>query len=128
MFIVDKDSSGLETGEWADFKGARFKLKHVSNIDFQRAVLRLQQPYRRKIDAGTLDPKISRDIVCQAMSQHILIDWELVFDKTKKPVLYSQTAAFAALVGNEDLRDFVSAYSTDIDNFIKEDSVELGKD
>lgn len=128
MFIIDKDDSALKTGVWASFQGAEFKMRHVSNLEFQRTVLRLQQPYRRKIENGTLDPKISKEIVCQAMSQHILTDWKKVFDKAGAEVSYGHEIAFKALVTNEDLREFVSTFSTNLDNFIKEESAELGND
>lgn len=128
MFIIDKDSSALTTGVWTEFQGAEFKIRHVSNLEFQRTVLRLQQPYRRKIENSTLDPKISKRIVCQAMAEHVLVDWKNVGSKQGNAVPYSPEVACTALVGNEDLREFVSAFSTELDNFIKEESVELGND
>jgi hypothetical protein len=127
MFVIDKDVSPQTQGVWSEFGGAKFKIRHTSNLDFQRLILRLQQPYRRKIDNNTLDPAISKEILCKAMGQHILVDWKDVGDKGGAQVPYSPEAAYSALMNNEDLREYVALYSTNLDNFHADEVNALGK-
>ena len=128
MFVIDQDTTPQTEGVWESFGEAEFKIRHVSNLDFQRMVLRLQQPYRRKIDNNTLDPKISKDIICKAMGQYVLVDWRNVGDKSGQALPYSPELAYSALMNREDLREFVSAYSMNLDNFMIEEVQELGND
>lgn len=46
------------------------------SAEYGAVMTRISRPYRRRIDAGTLDPKTDRKIVLEAFCEHVLLDWE----------------------------------------------------
>ncbi len=127
MINIDNDVSVLTKGVWAEFGGSKFLIAHMSNVGFTRAVMRGQAPYRKKIEASSLDPAISREIMTKAMSTHLVLDWKDVVDSAGQQVPFSADTCFKALSNNEDLRDFVSEFAMNLDNFKKEEKEALGK-
>lgn len=123
--MFDLEQKLLLDGQWADFKGSQFLIAHNSNTDFQRTFAKLQSPYRRQIEKGTLDPDVSVDILCKAMSKHIMLDWKNVA-AGGKTVEYTPERAYSALKNNPDLREFVIEYSLDMDNFREQEMEEEG--
>lgn len=127
MFNVNSiNNDRVVNGSWAEFQGGKFLIAHTSNISFQREFQRLQHPYRKQINRGTLDPKISNEIMCKAMAHSLLLDWNNV-NSDNQPLPYSKDAAYAVLLQNEELREFVQEYSLNLDNFRKEEIQEAGK-
>ena len=126
MFQFDADLVSTETGTWADFQGSKFLIAHISNMKFQRALARLQQPYRRKIENGTMDPQTSKDILCKAMSEAILLDWSGVKSKAGDPVTYNPVAGQTALSKNPEFRDFVSDFAVNLSNYRDSEAEDLG--
>lgn len=127
MMQFDEEMPLVNTGAWGDFGGSRFLISHISNDKFQRALARLQQPYRRKIEQGNLDPVINKKIVAQAMSEGLLLDWDKVVDHAKAPVEYSPPRGLTMLMKNVEFRDFVTEFATNLNNFREEEVEELGK-
>lgn len=124
----DADRSQFDAGVWEDFDGARFLIAHISNTRFQRALARHQQPHRRKLEQGTLDPQINKEILCKAMSEGLILDWKNVESVAgDKDVPYTHEAAFKALMGDVEFRDFVSDFATNIANFRYEEIESVGK-
>lgn len=124
MFTIKKDTSKQVAGTWKAFGGgdSRFLIAHTSNLRFQRKLNSLQAPYRKKIEKGTLDPKISRDILCEAMADGLLLDWENVaLEDGGDPIAYTPELGKQALLCNEDLREFVSEIAADLENFRNEE-------
>lgn len=118
MFNIDSaNKAGFDQGVWQDFMGSKFLVASTSNISYQRLLTRLQQPHRRKIDKGTLDPSIMKELLCKGLSEGILLDWKDVIDKSGKSVEYSTKTAYKVLMGNEDLRDFIIDVGANYDNF-----------
>jgi hypothetical protein len=110
----------LTEGAWIDFAGGRFKIASINNFAFARAYAAAQRPFQRQIDKGTLDPAVSQELLCRAMSKHILLDWENVGDNGSA-VPYSPETAFNALMNNPELRSFVQEVAIDIGNFRAEE-------
>ena len=128
MFNIDNaNKDAEEKGVWGKFQGSEFLVSHISNFEFQRIFSRLQLPYRKKIEKGNLDPETTLDIMCEAMSKGILRDWDKVTDKSGEEVPYSQELAYKALTNNADLREWVTEFATDLDNFKEVEREELGK-
>lgn len=127
MFNIDADITNVDSGVWTRYEGSKFLVAHISNMKFQRAISRLQQPHRRKIESGTLDPKTNRDIVCQALADAVLIDWTDVVGKDGKNVPYSVDSAFTALSRNPEFRDFISEFATNLSNYRTEEVQALGE-
>jgi hypothetical protein len=127
MLQFDADLASTDTGVWSDFLESKFLIAHISNMNFQRILARLQQPHRQKIERGTLDPQISKDLLCKAMSEGILLDWKNVVDGDGKMVDYTPQRGFVALSKNVEFRDFVTDISTNLFNFREEEVAVLGK-
>ena len=125
--VVDKDTTKKTQGVWTTFGGSKFKVCSTGSTRFQRALNRLQAPHRRKIEKGTLDPKISKDILCQAMADSLVLDWKDVVDSSKAEVPYSPEIAQMALSNNDDLREYLLEYAGDLENFRSEEMAESGK-
>lgn len=118
MFVIDSiNTDGQENGVWAEFKGSRFLIASLSNLNYQRELARLQQPHRRNIEKGTVDPVVLRDILCGALARGILKDWENVVDSSGRMVPFSVDTAARVLAYNEDLRDFVVEFAGNVDNY-----------
>lgn len=127
MFQFDADLQSLDTGVWTTFLESKFKIAHISNIRFQRLLAKYQQPHRQKIERGSLDPQTSKDLLCRAMSEGILLDWENVVDGENKPVTYSPQSGFVALTKNVEFREFVTDFATNLANYRDEEALDLGK-
>jgi hypothetical protein len=123
----DADLTSTDSGVWEEFEGSEFLIAHMSNMKFQRALARLQQPHRRKIENGTLDPEVNKKVLCRAMAEGLVLDWRKVTtkkDKTEVP--YSSDNCFRSLMGNAEFRDFVSGFAMELTNFKNAEVEELG--
>jgi hypothetical protein len=117
-FCIDKnDQDKQKAGTWVDYDGGSFLVAHFSSSDFQRALNREQAPYKKKVDKGTLDPKISKRILCKAMAEGLLLDWKEVENRKKEDIPYSKENATAALMNDDDFREFVQEFSMESDNY-----------
>jgi len=127
MFQFDADLSTIDSGVWADWAGSRFLIAHISNMKFQKLLARLQQPHRKKLEQGSMDPQVNRDILCKAMSETILLNWENVSSMSGENTPYSHQNAFHALKSDPEFRDFVADFATQMANFRSGEIEELGK-
>lgn len=127
MINVDNSNQKQSEGVWTSFGDSEFKVGASSSTKFQRFLNRLQAPHRKKIEKGTLDPKISKEILCKAMAGGLLIDWKDVVDANKKPVDFSIDMAERALLNNDDLREYLLDFAQDQENYRTEEAQELGK-
>ena len=128
MFNIDNPNKEKEEqGMWGKYQGSEFLVRHTSNFDFQRAFSRLQLPYRKKVEKGSLDPETSLDIMCEAMSMGLLVGWKNVTDKTGEEIPFSKEMAYKALYNSADLREWVQDFASDTDNFKEDERQALGK-
>lgn len=121
MFNINSiDTEKLTEGTWHNFLGGEFKIASINNFAFARAYAALQRPFQRQIDKGTLDPAVAQELLCRAISKHILLDWKGVGDgETEIP--YSPETAYNALMNNPELRSFVQEVAIDVGNFRAEE-------
>lgn len=126
MFQFDADLPTTDSGTWAKYRDSEFKIAHISNMKFQRTLARLQQPHRRKIEQGAMDPAVQKDILCKAMAEGILLDWKKVVDKSGAETAYKPEHGYTALSNDPEFRDFVSDFSMSIANYREEAETELG--
>lgn len=123
---VDNSRKKQEKGVWTTFGGSQFLVAHSSALKFQRILTRLQAPHRRKIERGNLDPAVSKEILCQAMAEGLILDWKDVIDSQNNVVPFSTEMAAQALANNYDLRDYLQEFSIDLENFRQEEIKEEG--
>jgi hypothetical protein len=117
MQIPSKPNPALEAGSWVKYQDAEFLIAHAGNMKFQRAMARLQRPFRRKIEKGEMDPVDQRNIIIQAMAEAILLGWKGVVGEGNEPAEYSRELAQTLLKNDEAFRDFVMEYAMDMQNF-----------
>lgn len=127
MFDINNvDKEQTRNGVWTEFNSGSFLIAHTSSLAFQREFSRLQQPYLKKIERGTIDPEVSTSILCKAMAKGLLLDWKDVGSGNKK-LPYTVEMAAKVLESNQDLREFVMEYSTNLENFRSEEMLEEGE-
>lgn len=125
--VVNAKHDKITQGAWVEFGGSKFLVCHSSNLKFQRTFARLQQPHRSKIEKGTLDPAISKEIVCKAFSQALILNWEDVVDSEGADVPFSTESAYEALTNNPDLVEYIQEVSNNLAYYKSEELEALGK-
>lgn len=127
MIVVDAKHSRISQGNWVEFGGSKFLICHSSNLKFQRTFTRLQQPHRSKIEKGTLDPAVSKEIVCRAFAEALILDWSEVIDSEGNDVEFSVESAYQALMNNPDLVEYVQEVANNLAYYKDEEIDNLGK-
>mgnify|MGYP000087619074 CR=1 FL=1 len=92
--------------------GISLTIRRWGNDEFLAKWRRLQQPYRRQIDAGRLPAEKSRELLCQAMAGTVLVGWSGV------PVEYSVESAADLLLSDRDARDWGGEQAQEVGNFL----------
>ena len=124
MFNIESTTVNKEQqGVWIPFKGSEFLIASSNSLRFQRAFARLQRPYKKKIDKGTLDPKTQLEIMCRSLAETALLGWKNVQNSKGEIVEFSVEVAEAALTNNSEFRSFVVNVASDDDNFIDEEEI-----
>ena len=125
--ITPVDDDAAENGAWANYRGVKLRIARANNPKFRSVFMRLTKPYQKELNAqnaGALDEDIMRDIMAKALSEAILTDWSnFVIDGEEIP--FSKENAYSLLFNDEDCREFVTEFSRDLDNYIREEEVEL---
>ena len=120
MRVSIDDTSTVQrqnNGAWANFGESRFLIASNGSDKFQKALARLQAPYRDRIRRGTLDPTTAKSILCQAMSEAMILGWENVQRSDGTDVPFSPDVCRTMLLNNDDVREFVQEFSSDLANF-----------
>lgn len=125
--VVDAKHSKISQGTWVEYGGSKFLVCHSSSLKFQRVFARLQQPHKSKIEKGSLDPAISKDIVCKAFAEALILDWADVIDSEGNDVEFTSESAYQALLNNPDLVEFIQEVANNLANFKDEEIESLGK-
>tara|TARA_R110000751_G_scaffold10671_3_gene38654 strand:- start:2754 stop:3149 length:396 start_codon:yes stop_codon:yes gene_type:complete len=94
-------------GTWVDYRdGSKIKVARIGNPNFTRNHTAKLKPYRRKQRAGDLDDALETRLLCEVISETVLLDWE-GFDNNGKPFKYTKSAAFDLLQKHIDFRNEV---------------------
>jgi hypothetical protein len=127
MFIIKSTrNSALDSGVWVTYQGCRFRIAHTSHTRFQRKLASLQAPFRKQIEKGSMDPDDTRDIVCTALADAILKDWDGVKDESGEITPFSFKMARTALLNDEAFREFVQETAANLESFREEEIVDKG--
>ena len=101
-------------GRWVNHpSGARLRIARAGNSRYLKATDRFEAPFRRDIQRGKLQSTDQLDILCKAMAQAMLLDWEGVTDADKNEIPYSRETAFQALRYDLSFRNFVMDIATE---------------
>jgi hypothetical protein len=118
--IYSVDEAKQSEGTWVEFEGSEFCIAYANNPTFLKEKKRLERPFKRQIERGTMNEEDQRRITCEALATGVLVDWKNVTDG-KKEIPYSKEIAAEALRLNPDLLGFVVEVAADIANYKKED-------
>lgn len=103
-------------GAWVEFNGARFLVAYARNPEYIKTMKALSKPHEQAIKKDKLDPEVANELYCKALAKTILLGWENVGDG-KNAIEYSVEVAENALRNNDDIREFIVAFSEDISNY-----------
>jgi hypothetical protein len=117
--IYSVDTNKQEDGDWFDYEGAEFLIAYANNPKYIAARKRLERPFKRAIERGTISEEDQRRITCEALAEGVLLNWKNVGDG-KSPIEYTKEVAAEALRLNPDFLTFVVEVAADIANYKKE--------
>lgn len=124
--ITPIDDELVIDGTWTNYLGVPLRIARANNDKFKKIFRQLSKPYNRQIENNSLPEDVAEDILTEALSKAILVDW----DSSKFPdnVKYSHANAKDLLIHDPDCRDFVIEFSREAENFyIQENEEEVGK-
>lgn len=114
-------------GVWVDYRGGvSLKIARLGNPNFSRVYDAKLKPHRRKQRAGTLGTDVETRILCEVLSETVLLDWEGL-SRGGKSLKYTSREAFALLHAYRDFRDEVVEYASNEEVFHKQDEEEAAK-
>lgn len=94
VFETDKD---LETeGRWIDYGGAgEYLIARAggANKKYSNLLQKRMKPYRRQMEAGTLDNEKAKDILIGAFVDAVLLDWKGVNNREGEALDYTRDNA-----------------------------------
>jgi hypothetical protein len=97
---INKAFSNPETekeGTWVDYRdGSRIKVARIGNPNFVRSYNAKMKPHRRKQRDGTLDDELESRLLCEAVAESVLLDWE-GFTENGKTLKYTTQKAYDLL-------------------------------
>lgn len=119
--IFDEQNTSIDSGVWRDLNESKFLIASSASLKFVRTLTRLQKPHRRKIDRNEMDPGEMQNILIQAISESVLLDWKGVKNREGAEVEYTPERGRQALKNNPAFREFVMEVSSDLGNFQAEE-------
>ncbi len=106
------------SGRWVDYNGSGLFIRGtVGNYDWQRAKIRNEKPYKRKIDNGTIDPKAHEKLTFTSIAEGLWIDWRDVLGEDGTPIAYSVEGAVQFMVDDPELAMWIINQATDDDSY-----------
>lgn len=114
---LEKDGIELDLGEAGLFKIAR---AGGSNQKYLKRVQALSKPYRRAIQAGSIDQKDSDRIVITAFAEHVVLGWERVTGPDGQPLPYTTENAIQLFTDLPDLFQTIQESANDASLFRQE--------
>jgi hypothetical protein len=113
---TDCETTGiwLMINEEVGFRVKRFGGKNKLKIAEKLA--KLQKPYSRQIELGTMDQKILDQIHVKVFVEECIVDWKGI-EIDGQPVEYSNEQCIEMLRELPDLTDSLVQYASDIGNY-----------
>jgi len=109
-----------------DYHGVTLKIARSNSSQFRNKFRALTRPYKRQIEAGTLQDDKSDALLCEALAGTVLIGWTGAFpDGEEHP--FTEENAKQLLLNDQDCRDFVSQTAGNLAVFLSDDQGETVK-
>lgn len=96
----------------------------AENKKFGTKLNALMKPYKYAMQKGTMKDEQAERILCQALADTVIVDWEGVTDREGNPLEYSAEAAAKLLQELPSLRQLIQDEASDVANFIASDRKE----
>ena len=107
-------------GVWVVFtEHIRFKIGSINAAPYQKVYDVAQKALRREYKGRRVPDDVAQGAMMQCLAEGVLFDWEGVCDKDGKPLPFSADNALIILKDLRRVRDFISVYAMDDDNFIR---------
>jgi hypothetical protein len=90
----------------------------AENKKFGTKLNALMKPYKYAMQKGTMKDEQAERILCQALADTVIVDWEGVTDREGNPLEYSAEAAAKLLLELPSLRQLIQDEASDVANFI----------
>jgi len=114
-------------GVWIDFyEGSRLKIASTDSKGYRSYLADLARKNKLQLDDDNPDYfDIIQDLTCEALSRHVLKDWEGIDFPDQPDVQYTHEVGKAALMQSSKLRSFVEDAAGDYKTFKDEVKEEL---
>ena len=117
-----KTDDKLETsGVWVDVADLRLRIARMNNPQYEACFRKLSRPHVDGIAAGLTDLTLIEDLMKQAMSQTILLDWDNLQDEDGKAIVYSKEKALELLRTVPDFYRMVLRQAQDREKYLAGD-------
>lgn len=110
-----KELDGVET----DYYGVTLRIARANNSNFVKAFKSESNALKRAKGNAKIDADAIEAVATKAMAKTILVGWS-GFEMDGKEIEYSSENAFNLLTNDHDVREFVSSFANDMDNFMEE--------
>ena len=115
----ETDRSAETEGAWVDLgDGAKVLVARFNNPAHEKAIRRLQKPYKSILNSGRQLPKdVADDITVKSMVEAILLGWEGMTDRDGAVLPYTQANADKLLRDLPDFRNTVASLALTAETF-----------
>lgn len=113
-------NENLETnGVWIDLGPMRFKIARAGgqNDDFIRAAAKRFKPFQAAIANGSMPKQLSKDILVELYTDHIVKGWENVYGRDKAPLEFNKANVKHLLSDLPDLLVALQSAALELANF-----------
>ena len=121
-FVIDAFDEKKQDGTWIDYDGSRFLVAWSGNPKYIAADKRIKRVNRvseqKAYDKISDDKK--KEILCEALSEGVLLGWEDVILSDGSDFPYTQDNAKKALLMNHEFLTWVLENAVENDNYRKE--------
>ena len=111
---IEREGVLLEYGSTDDGKPIRIRVARAggANIKFTRLMEAKTKPYRRQIQAGTVDRVVLERLAREVYAEAVVIGWENVQNEDGEPMVYSVPTCIALFEKLPDLYEDIVEQST----------------
>lgn len=121
---ADKEVQGVliqfEANDDGSKPGFRVRRRGGRNQEYQKALDRQVEQYKRQIEFKTLDEMVSRELLMRVFVDTVLVGWEHVQNESNEQIVYSKENALQLFRELPDLYQILMAESAKIDLFKSE--------
>lgn len=123
---ISLDEAAADAGRWFTFMGSRLLIGSTDSPKYRGALAKLAREHKIELDDS--NPEffgLMQEITCEALSQHVLKDWEGITIAGEERT-YTSALGKHALLTSPPLRSFVDEQGGRVENY-KAEVIEQAK-